>query len=40
MHRLIAAALELGWSLWTYEAVFELTAGTDPAKLRTMEFTN
>jgi hypothetical protein len=40
MRRLIAAALELGWSLWAYEAVFELTAGTDPAKLRTMEFTN
>ena len=40
MRRLIAAALELGWSLWAYEAVFEMTADTDPAKFRTMEFTN
>ena len=40
MRRLIAAALELGWSLWAYEAVFEITADSDPAKFRTMEFTN
>jgi len=40
MQRLIAAALELGWSLWAYEAVFEMTADTDPAGLRSMEFTN
>ena len=40
MRRLIAAALELGWSLWAYEAVFEVTADTDPARLRSMEFTN
>jgi len=40
MRRLIAAALELGWSLWAYEAVFEMTADTDPAEFRTMEFTN
>jgi hypothetical protein len=40
MQRLIAAALELGWSPWAYEAVFKLTADTDPAKLRSMEFTN
>jgi hypothetical protein len=40
MQRLIAAALELGWSLWAYEAVFEMTADTDPAELRSMEFTN
>ena len=33
MRRLIAAALELGWSLWAYEAVFEMTADTDPAEL-------
>jgi hypothetical protein len=37
MRRLITAALELGWSLWAYEAVFE--AGTDPAEMLTMEFT-
>jgi hypothetical protein len=40
MRRLIAAALELGWSLWAYEAVFTMTADTDPAEFRTMEFTN
>jgi hypothetical protein len=40
MRRLIAAALELGWSLWAYEAVFEMTGDTDPAELRSMEFTN
>jgi hypothetical protein len=40
MRALIAAALELGWSLWAYEAVREVTAGTDPAKFRSMEFTN
>jgi hypothetical protein len=39
MRRLIAAALELGWSLWAYEAVFEVT-DTDPAQLMSMEFTN
>jgi len=40
MRRLIASALELGWSLWAYEAVFEVSADCDPAKFRTMEFTN
>jgi hypothetical protein len=40
MRRLIAAALELDWSLWAYEAVFEVTADADPAKFRSMEFTN
>jgi len=40
MRRLIATALELGWSLWAYEAVFEMTADTDPAKFLTTEFTN
>jgi hypothetical protein len=40
MRALIAAALELGWSLWAYEAVVEVTADTDPAKFRSMEFTN
>jgi hypothetical protein len=40
MSRLIAAALELGWSLWAYEAVFEISAGTDPATLLSREFTN
>jgi hypothetical protein len=40
MRALIATALELGWSLWAYEVVFERTADTDPAKLMSMEFTN
>jgi len=40
MRRLITAALELGWSLWAYEAVFEAAAETDPAEMLTMEFTN
>jgi len=40
MRRLISTALDLGWSLWAYEAVIEITADTDQAKLLTMEFTN
>jgi hypothetical protein len=40
MRRLIAAALELGWSLWAYEAVVKKTPGPDPAERLTMEFTN
>ena len=40
MRRLITTALDLGWSLWAYEAVFKVTADTDPAELVSMEFTN
>jgi len=40
MRRLIATTLDLGWSLWAYEAVIEITADTDQAELLTMEFTN
>jgi len=40
MRRLITVALDLGWSLWTYEAVIEVTARTDPAELLTLEFSN
>jgi hypothetical protein len=40
MRRLIGAALDLGWSLWPYEAVFEAAAEADPARLLTIEFTN
>ena len=40
MRGLITAALELGWSLWAYEAVFEAAATADPAEMLTMEFTN
>jgi hypothetical protein len=31
MRRLLATALELGWSLWAYEAVHETAPDTDPA---------
>ncbi len=40
MRRLITVALDLGWSLWAYEAVMEVTARTDPAELLTLEFSN
>src|SRR6516164_6873461 len=40
MRRLIGAALDLGWTLWAYEAVFEITADTDQDRLLSMEFTN
>jgi hypothetical protein len=40
MRRLITTALDLGWSLWAYEAVIEITPDTDQAELLTMEFTN
>ena len=40
MRRLITAALELGWSLWAYEAVFEPVADADPAEMLSMKFTN
>jgi hypothetical protein len=38
MRRLIGTALELGWTLWAYEA--RIPRGTDPAELLSMEFTN
>jgi hypothetical protein len=38
MQQMITAALELGWSLWGYEALIE--AGRDQAELLTMAFTN
>jgi hypothetical protein len=40
MQRMITTALDLGWSLWAYEAIIEITADTDPAELLSMEFTN
>jgi hypothetical protein len=40
MRRLIGAALDLGWTLWAYEAVVEITADTDQDRLLSMEFTN
>jgi hypothetical protein len=38
MRRLITTALELGWTLWAYEA--DIQPAEDPAELLTMEFTN
>jgi hypothetical protein len=38
MRNLMAAALELGWTLWAYEVV--IPADADPAELLSMEFTN
>lgn len=38
MRRLITTALELGWTLWAYEA--EIQPAGDPADLLTLEFTN
>ncbi|MDR3033515.1 MAG: hypothetical protein LBV78_10480, partial [Kitasatospora sp.] len=38
MRRLITTALELGWTLWAYEADIPLDG--DPAELLTREFTN
>ena len=40
MRRLITTALELGWTLWAYDAVFHVTADSDPAELLSLEFTN
>jgi hypothetical protein len=40
MRRLITTALELGWSLWAYEAVIEVTPQAEPAELLTLEFSN
>lgn len=40
MRRLIGTALDLGWSLWAYEALIKVAADTDPAELLSMEFTN
>jgi len=38
MRRLITTALELGWTLWAYEA--DIQPPDDPAELLTQEFTN
>jgi len=40
MQELILAALDLGWTLWAYEAVIEVPPQTDPADLLSTEFTN
>jgi hypothetical protein len=40
MRALITAALDLGWSLWAYDAGFEVIPGTDPAQFTSVEFTS
>jgi len=40
MRRLVATALELGWSLWAYEAETDFEGRPDPAYLRSIEHAN
>ena len=40
MRRLTGTALDLGWTLWAYEAVIDITPDTDWEHLRSMEHTN
>jgi hypothetical protein len=40
MRAMIGTALDLGWTLWAYEAEIHITPETDRAWLRSMEFTN
>jgi hypothetical protein len=40
MRRLITTALDLGWSLWAYEAVIEATERISQAELLTLEHSN
>jgi hypothetical protein len=40
MRAMIGTALNLGWTLWAYEAQFDVTPETDRASLRSQEFTN
>jgi hypothetical protein len=40
MRRLISTALDLGWTLWAYEAVIDVSVRPDPADLLSVEFTN
>jgi hypothetical protein len=40
MRRLIGTALDLGWTLWAYEAVIDISPDIDWDHLRSMEFTN
>jgi hypothetical protein len=40
MRRLIGTALDLGWTLWAYEAVIEITPDTDREHQRSMEHIN
>ena len=40
MRRLTGTALNLGWTLWAYEAVIDFTPDTDREHLRSTEHTN
>jgi hypothetical protein len=40
MQELIMTALDLGWTLWAYEAAIEPVAEINPADLVSLEFTN
>jgi len=40
MRALMTTALDLGWTLWAYDAVVAVPADHDPAEFLTMEFTN
>jgi len=40
MRELMTTALDLGWTLWAYDATIEAKPGYDPAEFLTMEFTN
>jgi len=40
MRALMTTALDLGWTLWAYDAVIEARPDHDPAEFLTMEFTN
>jgi hypothetical protein len=40
MRALMTTALDLGWTLWAYDAIIEAKPGHDPAEFLTMEFTN
>jgi hypothetical protein len=40
MRALMTTALDLGWTLWAYDAVVEAPPGDDPARFRTPEFIN
>jgi hypothetical protein len=40
MRTLIGTALDLGWTLWAYEAEITIPSGADPAELLTMQFAN
>jgi len=40
MQELVMTALNLGWSLWAYEAAIESPTDINPADLVSMEFTN